>query len=458
VRNLLGHVGKVVLAAVAAASIVQLADAQAAKKNWKDQGEYDLFNSASTSLGKNDFAKALADLDTWKQKYPSSDFKDEFTVLYIQAYGGAKQPAKAVDTATELINRGVDEAFPDPATGPANAIKVLYSTVVSVVQIPAATPAQLEIGDKAAHQLMDYNRKPQGVADDAWAKVRAEQLQPPAKAAIMHIAMLPGNMAYQKQDWAAAEAAYTKALQQYPDNAGIAWQLGLAMRSQAKTDPNKRSLAAYEFERAVMTDATLGGPQDPKKMTDFADQYYSTLHGSNEGLDKLKDQVKQSPLPPAGFKIKTATEVADEKQAEFEKTNPKLALWMKIKGALSDANGEQYFAGQLKDAGLPPLRGTVIEGKCRAKEILVAVPLPDAQGQQRPEITLRLDTPVAGKPEPGTEFQFDKAVPTAFTKDPFMLTMDVEKANIEGLKTSACAGGAPTGTKKSGGVPKKKGL
>ena len=69
-------------------------------------------------------------------------------------------------------------------------------------------------------------------------------------------------------------------------------------------------------------------------MTDFADQYYSTLHGSNEGLDKLKDQVKQSPLPPAGFKIKTATEVADEKQAEFEKTNPKLALWMKIKGAL----------------------------------------------------------------------------------------------------------------------------
>jgi hypothetical protein len=128
---------------------------------------------------------------------------------------------------------------------------------------------------------------------------------------------------------------------------------------------------------------------------------------------------------------------------------------MKIKGALADANGEEYFSKQLKDSQVPKLRGTVVEAKCRAKEILVAVPLPDAQGEQKAEITLKLDAPVAGKPQAGSEFHWDKSVPTAFTKDPFMLTMDVEKANIEGLKTSPCAA-APAGTKK-GGATKKKG-
>jgi hypothetical protein len=455
-RKCIGMAAVAVCGAVIAAGTVQLAHGQAApsKKNWKDQGEYDLFNSAGTAIAKNDFTKALSDLDNWKQKYPASDFKDEGTVLYIQAYAGAKQPAKAVDTAGELINRGVDEAFPDPATGPGNSIKVLFSTVVAITQVTDPTPEEAAIGDKAAHQLLDYNRSPQGVAADAWAKARSEQLQPPAKAAILYIAMLPGNQAFAKQDWAGADAAYSKALQQYPDNSAIAWQLGLTMRSEAKADPKKRSQAVYEFQRAVVTDATLGGRQDGKKMTDFADQYYSTIHGSNEGLDALKTLAKQNPLPPGDFKVKTASEIAEEKQAEFEKSNPMLALWMKIKGALAADNGDEYFSGQLKDSQVPKLRGTVVEAKCRAKEILVAVPLPDAQGAQKAEITLKLDAPVTGKPDVGSEFHWDKGVPTAFTKDPFMLTMDVEKANLEGLKTTPCA--APTGTKK-GTTTKKKG-
>ena len=444
-----------VCGAVVIAGTVQLAHGQAAsKKNWKDQGEYDLFDSAGKAIAASNFTKALSDLDTWKQKYPTSDFKDEVTVLYVQAYAGAKQPAKAVDVAGELIDKGVDTAFPDPASGPVNAINVLHTTVIAITQVPDPTPQELATGDKAAHQLFDYDRKPQAVPDDAWAKARTERLQPPAKAAILYIAMLPGNQAFAKQDWPAAEAAYAKVLPQYPDRTAIAWQLGLAMRNQAKTDPNKKSQAAYEFQRAVVVDATLGGGQDAKKMTDFANQYYSTLHGSDEGLDALKAMVKQNPLPPADFKIKTATEIAEEKEKEFEKTNPELALWMKIKGALADTNGEQYFSGQLKDSAVPKLKGVVVEGKCRAKEILVAIPMPDAKGTPTAEITLKVEPALTGKPEVGSEFQWDKGIPSAFTKDPFMLTMDVEKANIEGLKTSPCTV-APT-TKK-GGATKKKG-
>ena len=40
-----------------------------------------------------------------------------------------------------------------------------------------------------------------------------------------------------------------------------------------------------------------------------------------------------------------------------------------------------------------------------------------------PEVTLKLDTALTGKPRMGGEFQF-KGVPSTFVKDPFMLTMD----------------------------------
>src|SRR5262249_7890119 len=127
--------------------------------------------------------------------------------------------------------------------------------------------------------------------------------------------------------------------------------------------------------------------------------------------------------------------IAHEKEVEFEKSNPQLAMWMKIKGQLADAGGAQYFESQLKSADLPPLKGTVLEAKpaCRSKELVIA--LSDAT---HGEVTLKLDAALTGKPETGTEVQF-KGVPAAFTQDPFMLTMDAEKANIEGLKVSPCA-------------------
>jgi hypothetical protein len=108
---------------------------------------------------------------------------------------------------------------------------------------------------------------------------------------------------------------------------------------------------------------------------------------------------------------------------------------MGVRKQLSDANGDQYFEGQLKNAAVPKLKGTLVEAKpaCRSKELLVAI-----SDAKNPEVTLKLDAAVTGKPEPGTEIQWE-GVPSAFTKEPFMLTMDTEKAKIEGLKASACA-------------------
>src|ERR1035437_4754284 len=132
--------------------------------------------------------------------------------------------------------------------------------------------------------------------------------------------------------------------------------------------------------------------------------------------------------------------IAAKKQAEFDQTNPQLALWMKIKGALADANNPTYFDTELKDSGVPPLKGTLLEGKpaCKSKELLVAIPLPDQQGNPVAEITLKLDTPLAGKAGAGGSIEW-RVVPRACTKDPFMLTMETEKVKVENLKTSPCA-------------------
>jgi hypothetical protein len=71
-------------------------------------------------------------------------------------------------------------------------------------------------------------------------------------------------------------------------------------------------------------------------------------------------------------------------------------------------------------------------------ELLVAVPLPDAQQSPQVEIRLKLDKALAGRPGLNTEFHWE-GVPSAFTREPFMLTMDAETSQIQGLKTTPCA-------------------
>jgi hypothetical protein len=409
--------------------------APAAEKQLKP-GESEIYNDVAKDLTGNNFAKAITDLDTWRQKFPDSDYKDERSAFYIQTYAGANQPAKALDAAGELMAKDLNAVFPGPPNQ-ATIVRVLYNAVWAVSQIANPTPAELATGDNAAHQLMAYDQALPGVSADKWAEVRTD-MRDRAKAALFYIAMLPGIQAMAKQppDCRAAESAYTKALADYPEKAAISYELGRALICEAKTMPEKQAPAVYEFLRAATIDPTLGDPRnDRKKIQTFADNSYIKLHGSDEGLEQLRQRARQSPLPPPDFKIVTAAEIDDQKHAEFEKDNPQLALWMKIKAALSDSTGEQYFDGQLKDTAVPQLTGVLIEAKpaCRPKELLVAVPLPGAE----PEITLKLDKALAGKPELKAEFQWE-GIPSTFTREPFMLTMEAETSRIAGLKITPC--------------------
>jgi hypothetical protein len=367
---------------------------------------------------------------------------------------------RRVDTAAEVIGQGVDTVFSEPSLGPQNAVMFLVSTVLAMARLTDPTPGELAIWDKAAHVLLGYDRKPASMGDAEWAKGSA-QFHATAKTALLLLARLPGNQASARKDWTACEAADTKALQTYPDDAMISFQLGTCLRQDGDGAEN-RSQAAYEFQRAAVIDATLGGSGNAATITKFADVYYATLHGSAAGLAELKEAVKGSALPPAGFKVRTA---AEEEEKRFAESNPQLAAWTNIKAALAAENGQQFFGG-MKDAWLPKLKGTLVGARpaCRPRELIVAVPLPG--GKYTPEVTLKLVEPInpasgtpevpglhlvrpaalAGKPELNVEFEWE-GIATAFTSQPFMLTMTVEKSKVAGLKTSPCTV-APAGGKK----------
>jgi hypothetical protein len=411
--------------------IALTAVAQGAKK-YQNQAEYQIYDAITKDIAANDFAKALTGLDTWQKDYPNSDYRDDRQLLYVQSYAAVKQPGKAVDAAAGLVARPDLEAA---LGGPANVIKLLFTTATAIQQLPSPAPEQSATAGKAARQLLVYDQKPEGVTDGTWTQVRA-QLQTAAKASLLYLALLPGTQAMQKNDCAGAETAFTRALEDNPDSSDAAYSLGRAELCLYKTQPDKASPALYEIARTVAID-----PAKQASIATFLEKVFDQYHGQDpEGLRQLKELAAKSPLPPAGFHIKSITEIADEKQAEFEKSNPQLALWMKIKSALADANGDQYFASNLQGTEVPRLRGVLVEAKpaCRPKELLVAVPLPDAHQPLQPEIALKLDKPLAGKPEANAEFHWTGA-PVAFNRTPFLLTMETETAKIEGLKTTPCA-------------------
>jgi hypothetical protein len=431
--------------------LAALAAAQDAPGKKYKEGEYEPYNQAVKDINSGDFTRAIADLDAWKLKFPESDYADERVALYVQAYAGANQAAQSMAAAAPLIARDLNNVFPGPA-GQSTVIRVLYAMAWATSHSPNPAPGEVAAAEKAARQLIAYDQRIAGVTAEQWATARAD-MREKGTAALLYIAMLPGIQAMSREpaDCAAADAAYSHALGEFPEKTVLSYELGRALNCEAKQNPERLSAAVYEFERAAVVDPALGDPKrDAAVVRTYADNAYMRLHGSEEGLEELKRQVLQSPLPPADFRILTAAEIASAKPAD-----PQLALWSMIKTALA-ADGTAYFENQLKDAAVPQLRGTLLEARpaCHPKELLIAVPLADIQSAPRAEIRLKLDKALSGKPELNTEVRWE-GVPSAFTADPFLLTMDAETAKIHGLKIAPCTVAPPRRQGASIGCPVK---
>jgi tetratricopeptide (TPR) repeat protein len=395
------------------------------EKKVKDQAEYDLFAGATKETDPN---KKLQLLNTWKEKYPDSDYKEDRLKLILGTYQQMGNAAKMADTAKEIL-----------ATNPNDVSALYWLTLLSGTpgSLPA-TPDTFATGEKAAQGLLAA-KKPPEVKEEDWKALKTE--------VVAHKTL--GYIAAAKKDFETAEKQYAKVLELNPAYAEVSYQLGLAILQQKK--PERQSEAIYHFARAASLTGTGEIPAANRAPVDaFFVKTYKTFHGSDEGMKELRDMAKANPMPPAGFKIKNKLEIEAENQEKFAKENPQLAVWKNVKDQLIAANGDQYFESSMKGSAFPKLKGKLISQKpaVRPKELVLGI-----ENATTPEVTLKLENPLPGKAEPGTEIEFE-GIPSAFTKEPFNVTFDVEsKDKITGWPAAAPPARKAPATKK--GAAKK---
>jgi tetratricopeptide (TPR) repeat protein len=397
--------------------------AQAGAKNWKDRGEYDLYDSI---LKDTTPQTRLDKLNQWKDKYAQSDFADQRRALYLDTYVKLGKVAEALGAAKEIL-----AADPKDFNG-------LYYTMLLTPQLPPPVTADaLDAASKAANSLLNGGieaqfaaaKKPPAVTDDAWKQART------AVEAEAHKDL--GWVSMQQKQNEQAEGEFQKALTLNPADSNVAYWMGTVIAGEKKAE--KQSLAIYYFARAAAYDGQGAlNPGGRKQVMDYIKNFYSKFHGSAEGFDVLIAQAKASAMPPADFHIVSVAEVEKarmEKDEKMKQENPALAIWLSVKSSLTAADGQTYFASNMKDTLVPGLSGKVVsmEPAVRPKTVVIAI-----EDGTTPDATLQFDAPLPGKVEPGTVLTFDGS-PVSYTATPYMVTFKVEKDHLKGWTGTAPA-------------------
>jgi hypothetical protein len=380
---------------------------QKPEPQWQNQAEYDMYAAARNE---RDPRKILALTDAWKKKYPETQFTLTRLQLYLNAYQQLGDLPNLVATLNQvLVLDPKDLSVMSP---------LMYYTLASNDTSPATLDNLFKVANAALENL---DHKPAGSNDEQWPQAR-KQIECLAYKTLGWVAM-------QRKSGPEAEQALLKSLQLNANQGEVDLWMGNTLREE-KTPP-KTSEALFYYARAA-TYAGGGSLTAPlrQQLEQYLQKAYKSYHGEDEaGLKELKVLARTQAFPPEGFTIQSAQQVAAQKQKEFAEKNPQLALWMSVKKELTGPDGVQYFETQMKDRAMPPLKGTLIAARpaLHAKEL--AIGIADAKV---PEVTLRLDTPLAGKPDTGGEIEFE-GVAKQFTPDPFQVTLEVERASIKGL-------------------------
>jgi tetratricopeptide (TPR) repeat protein len=374
------------------------AAAQSGQATWKDQAESDLYQSMSKET---DPQKKIDLFEQWKGKYPSSQMGQYFVPLYFGAIQAINGPVAALFAA------------PSPSADQ-----------------QAAAQKSAEYLSSHLDTLFGADRKPSQIGDADWAKAKKDMSQ--------MVGNVPGYIAMAKKDYPAAEAAFAKSLQDDPaqsQSGNLAYWLAGMYFQEKKYTPSM-----YYYARA----ASYDGPgslnaQGRQQVQASLEKTYVAYHGSKDGLDQLLATAKTTPTPPADFKILSKRELAqaklDQENADKEKlakANPSMALWVSIKEALTGDQAQSYFDEHMKGTAIPvEFKGKLIEAKpaLNPKELILAI----ADGTT-PDATLKFETALRGKMEPGAEIGFKEGVATAYTANPFMVSFDVEKEKLTGWK------------------------
>ncbi len=429
-----------ILLLTAAAGMVSLVFGQPAQPNWKDRAEFDLFDSISKDPKPD---TRLANLDKWKATYPNTEFGAIRQQIYLVTYQQLNKPREATTTALDILKTDANNRI------------ALTAILQYIYQFQPPSADDFTNAEQAANQMVNNidaifaaDKRPPEIKDADWPKLKNDMN--------VFAYRTLGWIAEQKKENEKAEAAYIKSLELDPTAGQVSFWLARTILAQRKSE--KQVIALYHYARAAAYDGTGAlTPADRKVIRDYLAKAYKNYHGSEEGLEDFLNKAKASAVPPADLKIESAREIAEKKMKEdedFAKKNPQLALWMTLKTTLTAADGEKYFEDKMKGSAMPggvngiaQFKGKLVTAipETRPKELILSIL------ESTGDVTIKIAEggSLAGKMEPGAEIGFEGVV-KSYTKEPFMIVFEVEKAKITGWK------GAATPAAKKAVTPKKK--
>ncbi len=388
----------------------QPAAAQAGPK-YKDPAEYTLYDSI---LKDTNPKTKLEKLQEWQTKYPATEFVKQRKALYLDTYINLNQPKEAVAAAKQVLED-------DPKD-----FKALYYTMCFTRPLAGnnPTPDVLDQGEKAAAAIVaNIDTPPPNVTAEQWKGART-----PIET-LGHSTL--GWIAMQRKNWDAAEAEFQKTLALDPNSAETDYFMGTVIAGEK--NPQKMSAELFYFARAASYDGPTGAlaPAGRQQVLDFLKKAYKNYHGSDEGFADLQTLAKAQAAPPADYHIRSAPEMADEKQKKeaIEAGNhPELTLWKSLKAQLTDSDGATYFESSMKGAQVPTLKGKVVKLEPELKPKTLVLALEDGV---TPDATLKFEMPLPGKVDPGTELTFE-GVPESYTASPYMVVFNVDPDKLHG--------------------------
>jgi len=407
---------------IAAGLSLGLLAAQEPKKEWKGQEEYNLFQAYQ----KADAKGKIEALDKWKASFPASDFAEEREEQYLFVYQQSNMNRQAFDKAAEILKNHPNHFY---------SLSAIERLVYALP--PPPKPADLNTAERVSKYLLDNlgtifaaSNKPTEIKDTDWATYKPA-MNNAAQATLAWVYV-------QRKDHPRAEIELTKYLHLDPTQATTSLSLGGELLAQNQDHPEKLPLGLYQFAHAASYDGQNSLPAAARKQAlDYLTKTYTTYHGSNEGLDKLLAQAKNSAFPPEGFSIESASDIALRKaqdQAKADAANPILAFWRDIVREPLQKDGDSYFEnmkGALLPggaAGVQKFKGKIVSmtPESKPKQIVLALEQPNV-----PDITLELSQALPGKMEAGEELQFE-GVAKSYTKQPFMVVFEVEPGQVAG--------------------------
>lgn len=408
--------------------------APAKQKNYKDRAEYDLFSKVTQT---QDPKQRLELLNTWQDKYPNSDYKEDRLVYFVRTLSQLAQ--NDPQARQQLIDKCKALLQENPKSFEANYFITLWGPTVGG---SSPQPDLLTTIQNAAQSVVsgaDENfsaaRKPKNMSDEDWTKTKNQVL-----------GMAHKDLAYvaaQKKDTKTAENEYKESLTVNPNQAATSYDYAKFLQSDSSIpDEQKYPTVLFEYARAAEYDGpgALAASAKPQVL-DYFKKVYAQFHGSPDGADQVLDQAKNAALPPAGFNIQSAADIAKNQANQLQQridTDPAFKLWYSIQQNLIQ-QGDQFWS-QLKDAEVP---GTAVEGVKNFSGTVISVDPPDKPTKvvlgvtdpTKPDATLNFNEPIpADAVKPGTKIEFS-GVADSYTTNPYMLTF--KDPSIPGVKTSA---------------------